>query len=294
SDLDLVFVYRTPEGADQSDGDKPLAISHFYARFAQRYLNALTAPTSAGALFDVDMRLRPAGAHGPLASSLTAFRDYLADKAWTWEQMAMTRARFVAGDAALGAAVMDVIRDRLTRPRDPDDLLRAVADMRTRIAATHKADSLWQVKYARGGLVDVEFLAQYLQLRHAAAHPEIVSANTAAAYARLAEAGVLDPALAGRLADAARLWQRIQSMLRLSVSGRFDPDAATAGLRAALARAAGVADFETLLARMETVAGEVSAAYDAMVEEPARALPPGVGKEGGAGPRTDQEEDDER
>ncbi len=296
SDLDLVFVYRAPEDAEESDGARPLAVSHFYARFAQRYLNALTAPTSAGPLFDVDMRLRPAGAQGPLASSLAAFRDYLADKAWTWEQMAMTRARFVAGDPDLGDAVMAAVHDRLTAPRDPDALLRAVAKMRHRIADTHRAPSLWQVKHVRGGLVDVEFIAQYLELRHAAEHPDVLSANTADAFTRLRDAGLLDPAVADRLADAARLWQRIQAMLRLSVADRFTPETATEGLRAALARAAGADDFDTLLARMETVAAAVTAAYDALIEDPAQALPPedaaGAGTD--SEPETIVEDDDER
>ena len=105
SDLDLVFVYDTAEGAEMSDGARPLSASAYYARLAQRYINALTALTSEGALYEVDMRLRPSGTAGPLAASLAAFRRYHDEDAWTWEHMALTRARVVAGPPALAEAI---------------------------------------------------------------------------------------------------------------------------------------------------------------------------------------------
>jgi glutamate-ammonia-ligase adenylyltransferase len=265
SDLDLVFVYDAPKHVEQSSGSRPLPVSHYYARFAPRYLNALTAPTADGPLYQVDLRLRPAGNKGPLASSFEAFLQYQARDAWTWEHMALTRARFVAGDATLGERLMAIVRDILVQPRDPERLRGDVADMRRRIAAQHKAASPWQVKYLRGGLVDAEFVAQQLLLRHAATHPEILSANTSDAFERLGQAGILPPEAAARLAAAARFLQHVQAMLRLTVEEKFDEAAASPGLKAALTRAAAVGDFAALKARLARSAEIVREAYEATI-----------------------------
>ena len=272
SDLDLVFVYEAPAGVEQSDGAKPLAVSHYYARFAPRLLNALAAPTAEGNLYQVDLRLRPAGNKGPLASSVEAFRQYQQRDAWTWEHMALTRARFVAGDAALGAKVMDFVRGVLTQPRDPDKLLADVADMRRRVAEQHAARSPWEVKHVRGGLVDVEFIAQYLLLRHAHAHPAILAPSIAEAYGRLGAAGLLPAERAAALAAAARLLQQVQAMLRLTVEEDFDEAAATDGLKTALARAGGAPSFDALKAALASAQAEVRRAYAEIIEEPAARL----------------------
>lgn len=188
------------------------------------------------------MRLRPSGNAGPVATGMMAFEKYHAESAWTWEHMALIRARVIAGPVHLRGHVEHVIRDTLTTPRDPEKLRRDVADMRRRIEEHHgvagRPGALWQVKYIRGGLVDVEFAAQYLQLRNAPAHPEMLSPNTCTALDRAAQAGVLDRAAADDLIAAHRLAQRIQSFLRLTQGDApFDPDAAVAGLREGLARA---------------------------------------------------------
>jgi glutamate-ammonia-ligase adenylyltransferase len=272
SDLDLVFVYEAPEGVEQSKGAKPLAVSHYYARFAPRLLNALAAPTAAGNLYHVDLRLRPAGNKGPLASSIQAFLQYQQRDAWTWEHMALTRARFVAGDAALGARLMTLAREILTQPRDGERLLADVADMRRRVAEEHAARSLWQVKHVRGGLVDVEFIAQYLLLRHAARYPEILAPSIADAYRQLGAAGLLPAEQAGSLAAAARRFQQVQAMLRLTVEESFDEETATEGLKAALARAGGAASFEALKAALAAAQLDVRRAFAKIIEEPAARL----------------------
>jgi glutamate-ammonia-ligase adenylyltransferase len=272
SDLDLVFVYDAPAGVEQSDGPKPLAVSHYYARFAPRLLNALAAPTAEGPLYHVDLRLRPAGDKGPLASSFAAFRQYQRRDAWTWEHMALTRARFVAGGAALGQKAMALVREIMTLPRDPEILLADVADMRRRIADQHAARSIWDVKHVRGGLVDVEFIAQYLQLRHAAARPEILAPNIEATYRRLGAAGLLAAAEADALAAAARLLQQVQAMLRLTIEKHFDEAEATDGLKAALARAAGADSFEALKARLAATQFAVRRAFAEHITEPAARL----------------------
>ena len=242
SDLDLIVIYDAGNGATESDGAKPLSTTSYYTRLAQRLISAITAQTAEGPLYEVDMRLRPSGNAGPVATGMMAFEKYHAESAWTWEHMALIRARVIAGPVHLRGHVEHVIRDTLTTPRDPEKLRRDVADMRRRIEEHHgvagRPGALWQVKYIRGGLVDVEFAAQYLQLRNAPAHPEMLSPNTCTALDRAAQAGVLDRAAADDLIAAHRLAQRIQSFLRLTQGDApFDPDAAVAGLREGLARA---------------------------------------------------------
>ena len=217
SDLDLIFIYSTPPESAQSDGLRPLPAPQYFARLSQRLINALTAPTSEGRLYEVDMRLRPSGKAGPIAVSATTFARYQHDEAWVWEQMALTRARVVAGPGDLARTIEATIRSVLTRPRDAVALVAAVADMRARMAAEHPTRSLWEPKHLRGGLVDIEFIAQYLQLREAHPDPSVLSPNTAEALARLQAAGVLPPGRSARTAHALSLWQAVQARIRLNI-----------------------------------------------------------------------------
>ena len=182
-------------------GAQPLSVSAYYARLSQRLIGAITAPTAEGALYAVDMRLRPSGAAGPIASSLEGFARYQRESAWTWEHMALTRARAVAGDAALCRRVADTIAAVLRSPRDPDRLLIDVAAMRRRIAEENPRPSPWDLKNRRGGLIDLEFIAQYLMLREAHASPQILCRGTAQA---IAGAGRRRGAAAAGRARAAR------------------------------------------------------------------------------------------
>ncbi len=277
SDLDLLFLYDDPppgadaNGANASDGARPLPASQYFARLSQQLITAISAPTAEGKLYEVDMRLRPSGNAGPIATSLEGFRQYQAGAAWTWEHMALTRARVVAGPDALAAAATDAIRAVLTAARDPERLRADVADMRGRLARGHPAASMWDVKYASGGLIDVEFIAQYLQLRHAAEAPEVLDTATAGALGKLAAAGRLDPETAKSLVRAGRLWRTIQGMLRFTYEGAFSEEAAPAGLKAALARAAEAEDFDALTALMERTAREVRETFTALIGDPDRA-----------------------
>lgn len=277
SDLDLIMVYDAPDISAESDGPKPLLAGVYYARLIHRIVNAITAPTGQGSLYEVDMRLRPSGSKGPVATGLEAFERYHAESAWTWEHMALTRARPVAGPPELCRRIQEVIRKVLTAPRDPDVLLRDVADMRARIEKQFPHRGVWDVKHGRGGMVDIEFLAQYLQLRHGHAHPEVLSPNTAEALERLGEARLIAPETAAELVSALRLWQRIQGYLRLTHEGRFEPETAPAALKSGLSRAAfperdGI-DFETAEALAVEAAARVHAHFRALIEEPAARLP---------------------
>jgi glutamate-ammonia-ligase adenylyltransferase len=272
SDLDLIFIYETAADAEQSDGPKPLAVSQYFARLAQRYINALSALTPEGQLYEIDMRLRPSGNAGPIATTLAGWRRYYQQESWTWEQMALSRARLVAGDPGLRARIETAIAGILTAARDPDKLLVDVAEMRARIERERPAKTLWSVKYLRGGLTDLEFLAQYLLLRHAQAHPEVLDGSTQAAFAKLAKARLIGPSLAQRLIEATRLVRQVQGMLRLTVGPAFDADSGTEGLKVSLARAAGMADFTALRNALAASAREVHEIFIDTIEEPARKL----------------------
>ena len=273
SDLDVVFIYGAPDGVDaQSDGAQGLAASHYYARFSQRLTHALSAHTAEGRLYEIDTRLRPSGSSGPIATEAAAFRRYHEQDAWTWEHMALTRARPVAGDRELCAIVMESIRAVLCAPRDPDTLLADVASMRERVDNERKTENRWRLKHVRGGVLDLEFIAQYHLLRHATRHPSILVQSTPSAFRRLGEAGVLDSDDAAELADSAAFLQRLQGLLRLTVGHNRDVERFTPGVRETLARAMGAENFAALEARVHAVQDRVRAAYHRLIATPAEAL----------------------
>ncbi|MGE5505139.1 MAG: bifunctional [glutamine synthetase] adenylyltransferase/[glutamine synthetase]-adenylyl-L-tyrosine phosphorylase [Actinomycetota bacterium] len=269
SDLDLVLVYDAPDAAAESDGPRPVSVPTWYARLTQRLVNAITAPTGEGTLYEVDMRLRPSGNSGPVASSFDAFQRYHEEAAWTWEHMALTRARVVAGDPALAERVTEVIRATLTRPRDQAKLVRDVAEMRQRMAKEHKAETHWEVKHLRGGLVDIEFVAQYLQLAHGHVHPEILAPNTRDALDAACAAGVLARADRDALVQAWRLWAAVQTVLRQTIAGAFDERTAPRGLKDILVRAAGLTDFKTMVDAIDDNAAQALEVFVRLVDAPA-------------------------
>ena len=250
SDLDLVFVYQSPDPNTLSDGNSPLSAGRYFARLSQRLLNAFSAPTSEGLLYQIDMRLRPSGNAGPVASEIGGFEAYQRESAWTWEHMALTRARVVSGPPALKSRIETLIAETLTRPRDDARLRVDIAGMRARVEAERATDNPWKTKHARGGMLDLEFIAQYLQLRDAALHPEVLAGSAALAFARLSEAGSLDAAVATELIDAARFLTRLQGLLRLTVGMVRDEARYPEDLRAALVRAVGAVDFGDLKTRL--------------------------------------------
>ena len=274
SDLDLIFVYDIPEGLDASDGRLPLAPTHYYTRLSARIVTALTALTNEGALYEVDMRLRPSGRAGPLANSLQGFQAYHAQSAWTWEHMALTRARVIHGPAALVERLTKIIRATLCRPRDAAGLLRDVADMRDRIARHAPAKSPWDFKHLPGGLFDIDFVAQYLALRHAAERPGLLDPHPAEMLRRAAEANCLGRADADRLCEARTLLSDVQSLLRLTLDGdeaTFDESRALEGQRHLIAATEGAGDLAELRTRIEAETSASHAIYKRIVEEPAHA-----------------------
>jgi [glutamine synthetase] adenylyltransferase / [glutamine synthetase]-adenylyl-L-tyrosine phosphorylase len=237
SDLDLIFVYDAP-GDARSDGARPLPAATYYARLGQRLVSALSAPTPEGRLYEIDTRLRPSGNLGPVACSVDNFERYQLETAQTWEHQALTRARVVAGDPALARRVEAVVRRALLAPRDPDALARDVAAMRMRIFREHGSDDPWHLKHVRGGLVELEFLAQFLKLRFAPGHPDLLTIGTVETFLRAVAEGLLEGDDGAALVRAGRFYHRLQAVLRLSVQEGFDPARVPAGVRQALLRAA--------------------------------------------------------
>jgi glutamate-ammonia-ligase adenylyltransferase len=244
SDLDLIFVYDHAIDAAQSSGERPLAPSVWFARCSQRLITALTAMTAEGGLYEVDMRLRPSGNKGPVAVSFETFLAYQMQEAWTWERLALTRARIVAGPPALVERVRGVIDDALSAARDPAKTLADVVDMRARLDRERPGKSPWDLKEAKGGLFDVEFIVQGLQLIHAGAHRGLVRSNSLEALVALKDCRALPPDDADELKVALTVYQNLVQILRLTVGDTFDAADATKSLRSLIARAAGVASFE--------------------------------------------------
>ncbi|MBV9964991.1 MAG: bifunctional [glutamine synthetase] adenylyltransferase/[glutamine synthetase]-adenylyl-L-tyrosine phosphorylase [Alphaproteobacteria bacterium] len=272
SDLDLILIYDAPDDGSGSDGPRPLPIITYYARLSQRLISAITAPTAEGKLYEVDMRLRPSGASGPIASSLAAFAQYQHESAWTWEHMALTRARPVAGDAALQRRIRAATATVLCQPRDLHRLVTDVADMRRRVAESVPRPSSWDLRNRRGGLIDLEFTVQYLMLREAARRPELLQRETGAALSALAEAGVLPPQGLRELSDALSLLRHLRALLALLFDGVPDAKALAGPAGATLARCAGAVDFPWLDADMVAACARVRAWYERLIARPARRI----------------------
>ncbi|CAM3155265.1 Bifunctional [glutamate--ammonia ligase]-adenylyl-L-tyrosine phosphorylase/[glutamate--ammonia-ligase] adenylyltransferase [Sphingomonas antarctica] len=249
SDLDLIYLF-TGDFAAESDGEKPLGAVHYYNRLGARLSTALSAATSAGALYEIDTRLRPSGAQGPLAVSLDGFQRYLMADAWAWELMAMTRARPVYGSAQARAAAQAILDAALDRPRDRAALARDVVKMRRDMAAHKPASGPLDVKLGDGGLVDLEFAVHFHQLAEARGF-----------YPDLGEAAA---AVAPQLVAANALMTRLLVILRLVAA---DTGALPEPVRPLVARACRFADWASLESELAAARAGVSAAWQHVVEE---------------------------
>jgi glutamate-ammonia-ligase adenylyltransferase len=261
SDLDLIVIYDFPAETAESDGRRPLSPGLYYARLTQRLVGALTAPTKAGRLYEVDLRLRPSGGKGPLATSLAAFELYQREEAETWEHMALTRARPVAGEASLLADIAAALKRALTKPRQRKSLAREIAEMRALIAREKGDGGGFDLKLAPGGLIDIEFIAQYLILAHAATTPELLCTGVRQALAAATAAGRLSAADGEALAEAHRLMTAVTQILRLTLPDDCAPETAAAGVKRRIAAAAGAPDFARLTASLTETRARVRAMF---------------------------------
>jgi glutamate-ammonia-ligase adenylyltransferase len=265
SDLDLMTVYRAETGA--ASALKGLSADTFYARFTQRLIAALSAPTAEGGLYEVDMRLRPSGNAGPVAVSQAAFERYYAEEAETWEFLALTRARVVwASTEAFGARVGADIEAALRQPRDPAATAKAVGEMRALMAKELPPTGFWDLKRSPGGLIDIEFAAQHLQILHAASGGPL-RPNTGEALAAIYAARLLEPATATALYDAWRLQQDLSQLLKVALAEDADPTGEPAAFKALLAKAGGCTDFEALRARLRSLRAGAHRAFESLVKE---------------------------
>ncbi|WGD49646.1 bifunctional [glutamine synthetase] adenylyltransferase/[glutamine synthetase]-adenylyl-L-tyrosine phosphorylase [Bradyrhizobium sp. CB1650] len=266
SDLDLILLYDFDSENPDSDGPKSLQGAHYFARLTQRLISAFTTRTNYGVLYEIDMRLRPSGRAGPVASSIASFADYQANEAWTWEHMALTRARVVSGSPEFRERIERVIHEVLTRRRDVAIIANDVADMRRAIAQEKGETDYWDLKYAAGGMVDIDFIAQYLQLVHAHDKPDILDVSTLQVLDNAAKLGVLAHSEAEILRAAARLYHDLTQILRLCVSERFKPETAGVDLQRVMARAGDAPDFSSLEARVKETQSEVRRVFKALLE----------------------------
>ena len=272
SDLDLMFIYDHPPEVTESRGARSLPASQWFVRVVQACIAALTAPGPEGQMYALDMRLRPSGNKGPIAVSLAGFRRYHEWDSWTWERMALTRARVVAGPVAMRRKVTEAIETAIRRQQEPDRIRGNAAAMRGRMGRELRPHGPWDVKLRAGGLIDIEFIAQSLQLVHARDPGFRRSQTTHLALRRLADAGAIATADMRLLIRAERLWRTIQGMLRLTV-GRLEgaelPHASGVPLlRAASAARVTVTDADELLHSSDQIAQQVRLLFEHYVGKP--------------------------
>ncbi|WP_018996604.1 bifunctional [glutamine synthetase] adenylyltransferase/[glutamine synthetase]-adenylyl-L-tyrosine phosphorylase [Hirschia maritima] len=249
SDLDIIVIY---------DPGTPPHPNDLAARFTQRLIAALSAPTEEGELYEVDMQLRPSGKAGPVAVKVSSFEKYYQGDAWTWEFMALSRLRIIAGDAEL-AQKIEMIAQRALQSRSTyEDLEKDILDMRCRLARDRKPFGVWDLKLAEGGLLDIEFVVQQAILQNADTKPEIVLSNTREAILELGGQEVLSLEEAEALEEAYSFQVDLQQALRIAVTGKFDVDQASIGLKKWLTQSVGESSFSEVTEKLKEVQKRVS------------------------------------
>jgi [glutamine synthetase] adenylyltransferase / [glutamine synthetase]-adenylyl-L-tyrosine phosphorylase len=257
SDLDFILLYDVVGNADGSTGERPLATSQYFARLTQRLVAALSAPTPEGVLYHADMRLRPSGNAGPLATSLTAFRLYQEDTAWTWEQLALTRARVVVADAGFEATIGAAVATALQRSRQIGKTIDDVVTMRALVAKDRAPRHPFDLKLVGGGLIDLEFIAQSAQLV-AGDRIGLPQAHTALVLARLGEVGLVPEG--ERLAQIHELYSMVLQVMSAALSDPFKEEGWTPAFRDLLAQLTNQPNFARLTEELTAMQGEVRSA----------------------------------
>ncbi|MGV3550194.1 bifunctional [glutamine synthetase] adenylyltransferase/[glutamine synthetase]-adenylyl-L-tyrosine phosphorylase [Rhizobium sp.] len=266
SDIDLILLYDHDDEAPESDGPKPIDAVRYFTRLTQRLIAALSAPTAQGVLYEVDMRLRPSGNKGPVATRLRAFEKYQREEAWTWEHMALTRARFVAGDASLIAEAEAIVTAVLDSKPEVKKITADVVEMRGLIEKEKPPRDIWDVKLIAGGQVDIEFIAQYLSLiaPGEGIGPEARDPGTEATLRRLGPR-FLSPADLDELIGSLRFYSDISQAVRLCIDGPFDPKDAPEGLKDFLCRITELPDLRVLEGELKRRSEAVRAIFRTVV-----------------------------
>jgi glutamate-ammonia-ligase adenylyltransferase len=256
SDLDLIVIYDA-DGVETSNGARPLETRRWYAKATKGLITALTAPTAAGKLYDADLRLRPSGQQGPVATSLTAFRTYQAHEAWTWEHMALTRARAVAGPQDLQTAFENARHAVLSHPHSHHKVLADLRDMRARLQMAEHATDIWAIKDGAGGLKDLDLLAQATGLMANA-----TDRTTPLQLAAAAQAGLLDDRICKALIAAQMLYVTVMQSGFLVAEGRLSPDMLGEQGGRFLAQQAGLADVKALASQLGQTRSQIAHIID--------------------------------
>ncbi|MDP9627963.1 UNVERIFIED_ORG: glutamate-ammonia-ligase adenylyltransferase [Ensifer adhaerens] len=266
SDVDLILLYDYDDAAPESDGGKPLDPMRYFTRLTQRLIAALSAPTAEGVLYEVDMRLRPSGNKGPVATRINAFAKYQREEAWTWEHLALTRARCICGDDSLKAQADAIFAEVLGHTRDVAKVSTDVISMREMIDSEKPPSDIWDFKLIPGGLVDIEFIAQYLALIAPAkgVPPLEAGAHTADALKVLGGA-MMNPNDLDTTMEALSLFTELSQIVRLCIEGEFDPKEAPAGLVDLVCRAGDYPDLKTLEADIRRLSKAVRRIFQLVV-----------------------------
>jgi glutamate-ammonia-ligase adenylyltransferase len=258
SDIDIILLYDYDDAAAESTGPKPLDATRYFTRITQRLIAALSAPTAEGVLYEVDMRLRPSGNKGPVATRINSFEKYQREEAWTWEHMALSRARLICGDRALIADAERVIGEVLATKNDVAKIAEDVSEMRALIEQEKPPASIWDLKLIPGGLIDIEFIAQYLALVAPSKGVALEGSGfNISGLLKLLGASLMDRGDLELCLEALALYTDLSQLIRLCIDGAFDPKTAPAGLVELVCQAGDCPDIHTLEAELQRLSGEV-------------------------------------
>ncbi len=269
SDIDLVFIYDADESI-VSDGEKGLAPSVYFNRFSQRLLTSITAIARDGRLYEVDTRLRPSGSKGLLAVSIEALKQYFDEAAWTFEYMAMTKGRPVSGDTDIRKVLEQFVTDSVLHYRNRHKLREHVIDLRERINRELGTKNPWNIKYVSGGLLDIDFIAQYLLLHHAPNLQPPYPGSAPDIIHWLAEHHVIEQSFAVSLLESEAFLSQIFHMLRLCTAQDFDEESAPAGLKKLLCECVKMQDFNALKEKLAATQQSVYALYLSLIQPTAK------------------------
>ncbi|MEI6730543.1 MAG: hypothetical protein WCL30_04720, partial [Pseudomonadota bacterium] len=236
SDVDLIFVYASD--------DADIGNSHIlYNKLSQRVINAAMALSSQGSLYTIDTRMRPSGKDGALAVSTQAFEKYLSESAWNFELMALTRSRVIAGNKQLAGQVESIVKNRLMLACDEKKLQQDIIDLRKKITKEFGSDDIWNLKYVHGGLLDLDFIAQYFVLLYADKYPDLIGNSSHEVFEKIIEYKIISGEIGEKLQIAHRYLSSLLLLIRLCGGDKFNPDSSPPGLRKLLVESLKLANF---------------------------------------------------
>ena len=262
SDLDLVFLYECPHESISKKGERPLPASSYYTRLTQRILSSLSVQTSEGRLYEIDVRLRPSGDQGPLASSIESFKKYQLNDAWTWEHLALTKTRIVYGSSHIRKKFNAIRSLALGENKDTITCAKEILDIRNRMQDKYVYQGAWDIKHMPGGLMDTEFVIQFLVLQNYRSLENSELTDTHQAISVLQKHDFLESEAAETLAQALKLWSTVLWLLRLTLSSTSKPADMPLGLQNRLLKETDQTSMESLEKFIDDTRKDVLAIFD--------------------------------